>query len=79
MLYNARAFLNIMYCKDNFIYTTNKIKNMNGDEDQLNKKFEDFAIAKKCPKCGKLSLIFDKEGKILKCTQCDFNQPLNQA
>lgn len=52
---------------------------MNHDEDQLRKKFEEFSIAKKCPKCGKLSLIFDKENKTLKCTDCDFIQPLEEA
>ena len=49
------------------------------NEDKLRKKFEDFSAAKKCPSCGKLSLIFDKESKILHCTSCTFKEPMNKV
>ena len=45
---------------------------MNHDEEHWRKQFEKFSVAKKCPKCGKLSLIY-REGKII-CSECGYEQ-----
>lgn len=45
---------------------------MNHDEEHWKKQTEKFSLVKKCPKCGKLSLIY-REGKII-CSGCGFEQ-----
>ncbi len=50
---------------------------MNHDEGQWKKEFENFSLVKKCPKCGKLSLIY-QEGKIA-CSECGFEQVIGKV
>lgn len=45
---------------------------MNHDEGHWKKQLEKFSLVKKCPKCGKLSLIY-RENKII-CSECGFEQ-----
>ena len=42
---------------------------MNEDEDFM-KKFEKVDVLQRCPKCGKISLMF-KEGKLM-CVNCSY-------
>ena len=45
---------------------------MNHDEEHFKKEINKFSFASKCPKCGKMSLIF-REDKLI-CSECGFEQ-----
>ncbi len=42
------------------------------------KGFEGVTEVKRCPKCGNLSLEFDKESMSIRCQSCGFKQYLKK-
>lgn len=49
---------------------------MNHDEEDWKNQLEKFKVVQKCPRCGQLSLKFDK-GKI-QCSNCGFEQNVGE-
>ena len=47
---------------------------MNHDDDNFEKKLRKFSVAKQCPRCGQLTLIF--ENKKICCTNCGYEEQM---
>ena len=47
---------------------------MNHDDEYIKKKFEEFSVVKKCPKCGKLSLTY--RNNAVYCENCGYEQKI---
>ena len=49
---------------------------MNPDDGGWKKQLGKFKVAQKCPRCGKISLKYEK-GKII-CSECGFEQNVGE-
>jgi ribosomal protein S27AE len=49
---------------------------MNHDEEDWKKQLDKFKVVQKCPKCGNLSLKYEK-GKLV-CGNCNFEQNIGE-
>ena len=47
---------------------------MNHDDEYIKKKFEEFSAVKRCPKCGKLSLVY--KNNAIYCESCGYEQKI---
>ena len=51
---------------------------MNHDEEDWKKKLEEVSVVQRCPKCGSLTLSYDKSQNKIKCSKCNYEQNMEK-